>query len=126
MGGGGRNNLFLYPLAKQVFNRLNHQVLYFTCMAVDFEDTVNPGILPHKTALTMSSAEDNTKVLLFLLFDIFFKVKFLNHFLRAPGGNPCLREENPHVFFPFPEFTRIPENNRKGVATYTVCFHKFK
>lgn len=126
MGGGGGNNLFLYTLAKQIFNRLNHQVLYFTCMAVDFEDTVNQGILLHKTALTMSSSEDNTKVLLFLLFDIFFKVKFLNYVLRAPGGNPYLREENPQVFLPFPEFTMIPENNRKGVATYAICFHKLK
>lgn len=48
-------------------------------MVFGCEDPVNQGILPKKTALTVSSSEDNTKVLFFLLFDVFLKVKFLTH-----------------------------------------------
>lgn len=38
-------------------------------MVIGCEDTVDQGILAEKTALRMSSSEDNTKVLPFLLFD---------------------------------------------------------
>lgn len=73
-GRGGWGNLFLYPLAKQICNRPPHQVLYFPRVVIGCEDTVNQGILPEKTTLANNSSEDHTKVLLFLLFDIFFKV----------------------------------------------------
>lgn len=73
----GKWGLISYTLPKQIFNRLNHQVLYFTCMVVGCEDTVNQSVLSEKTAITINSSERNTKVLFFLLFDIFFKVTFL-------------------------------------------------
>lgn len=46
-------------------------------MVVGCEDTVNQSVLSEKTAITINSSERNTKVLFFLLFDIFFKVTFL-------------------------------------------------
>lgn len=48
-----------------------------TCLLPGWEDTVNQAILPEKAALTVGSSEDNTKVFVFLVFDIFFKDIFI-------------------------------------------------